>query len=69
MNPSAWVWATPPPDALARLASELDAGRLPPDRQVLKENRLRTVWAVPGVAGGVLLKRYRRRSGEALKTA
>lgn len=69
MNPSAWVWATPPPDALVRLAAELDAGRLPPDRQVLKENRLRTVWAVPGVAGGVLLKRYRRRPGEVLKTA
>lgn len=63
-----WIWASPPTGALSSLCRDLEHGRLPDARQLLKENRLRSVWRVPGAAGELLLKHYRRRPGEGLKT-
>ncbi|MFT7465472.1 MAG: tRNA A-37 threonylcarbamoyl transferase component Bud32 [Pseudohongiellaceae bacterium] len=63
-----WVWASPPHGELSALSRDLEAGLLPADRELIKENRLRSVWRVPGVDGGLLLKHYRIREGEALKT-
>jgi len=63
-----WVWASPPDDALFGLCRILEDGRLPPGRELIKENQLRSVWRIPDLAGGLLLKHYRRRSGEGLKT-
>lgn len=63
-----WVWASPPEGELSALSLALEAGQLPDDRELIKENRLRTVWKVPGVAGDLLLKHYRLREGEGLKT-
>lgn len=63
-----WVWASPPDPALRSLALDLFDGRLPEPRQVLKHNANRTVWRVPDLAGGLILKHYRGRSGEGLKT-
>jgi tRNA A-37 threonylcarbamoyl transferase component Bud32 len=63
-----WVWASPPDEALSDLCRELEAGVLPAGREVIKENRIRSVWRIPDLAGGLLLKHYRLRAGEGLKT-
>ena len=68
MNRLAWVWASPPDESLLGLAGRLEQGDLPEPREVLKHNRHRTVWLLPAPGGGLILKHYRERGGEALKT-
>ena len=60
-----WVWALPPTEALRHFADELVEGRLPPGHEVVKSNRPRTVWRVPQVAGGLLVKHYRVQTKDA----
>ncbi len=54
-----WLWASPPDAAARRVAADLAEGRVPPDAEVLKSNRARTVWRVPTTAGGVILKHFK----------
>ena len=62
-----WVWAVPPEDELRAVADALVRGVLPEGATVIKENRPRSVWAVPDVAGGLLIKHYRVRGKDALR--
>ncbi|MEO8754003.1 MAG: lipopolysaccharide kinase InaA family protein [Casimicrobiaceae bacterium] len=61
-----WWWAAAPAAPLARLADGLAAGRLP-DELPLKAGAGRSVWALPDVSEGVLLKHFKVRGSEALK--
>ncbi|MBC7895087.1 MAG: hypothetical protein H7066_06725, partial [Cytophagaceae bacterium] len=61
-----WWWASPPDAALLELVARLLAGR-PPDEQPLKAGAGRSVWALPHVSDGVLLKHFRVRGSEGLK--
>lgn len=62
-----WLWATPPDETLRALGERLAQGELPDDRVLVKESRARSVWLLPQLAGGVVLKHYRVRGRDALK--
>ena len=62
-----WVWAVPPSAELRSFSAALVRGELPSSSEVVKENRPRTVWRVPDVAGGLLVKHYRVQSKDALR--
>jgi tRNA A-37 threonylcarbamoyl transferase component Bud32 len=68
MGLPSWVWASPPDPTLLALVEGLAEGDLPEPREVLKHNRNRTVWLLPGTPAGLILKHYRRRAGEGFKT-
>lgn len=63
-----WVWAVPPSAELREFAAALVRGELPPSSEVVKQNRPRTVWRVPDVAGGLLVKHYRVQTKDALRS-
>jgi tRNA A-37 threonylcarbamoyl transferase component Bud32 len=63
-----WVWAVPPSEELRDFADDLVQGLLPDSREVVKDNRPRTVWRVPDVAGGLLVKHYRVQPKDALRS-
>lgn len=67
MDSLSWVWASPPDRSLLDLAARLEESGLPQGLRTLKHNRNRTVWLVPDRA--LVLKHYRGRPAEALKTA
>jgi len=61
-----WWWVSQPPPALAAFVEGLAAGHTP-DAPALKAAAGRSVWALPGVSGGILLKHFRVRGAETLK--
>lgn len=67
MSSVSWTFASPPDEALAEVAEGLPEQALPPDAEVIKHSRARTVWRCPDTAGGLLLKHYRVRGLESLK--
>ncbi|MDG2149039.1 MAG: lipopolysaccharide kinase InaA family protein [Planctomycetota bacterium] len=62
-----WVWAVPPSAELRSFSAALVRGELPSSSEVVKENRPRTVWRIPDVAGGLLVKHYRVQAKDALR--
>jgi Lipopolysaccharide kinase (Kdo/WaaP) family len=64
---ASWWWAVAPPADLAALARDLEAGREPPGADVVKAGARRVVWRVPGLAGGLLVKRFAVRGAERWK--
>ncbi len=63
-----WVWAVPPSDELRAFAQDLVRGELPSEGcHVIKQNRPRTVWQLPHVAGGLLVKHYRVQRKDAVR--
>jgi tRNA A-37 threonylcarbamoyl transferase component Bud32 len=62
-----WVWAVPPSAELRDFAEALVRGELPASIEVVKQNRPRTVWRVPDVAGGLLVKHYRVQAKDAIR--
>jgi len=64
--PIRWTWGPAPDEGLLALARQLDAGRLPDDALLIKRRERRSVWALPDVAGGVLLKQFQVRGWEPL---
>ncbi|RKY21922.1 MAG: hypothetical protein DRQ55_02540 [Planctomycetota bacterium] len=68
MGRLSWVWASPPDAPLLALAERLERGDVPVEHEVYKHNRNRTVWRLTGDPAQLVLKHYRGRSGEALKT-
>jgi tRNA A-37 threonylcarbamoyl transferase component Bud32 len=64
-----WWWAVAPSAALAEVAFGLQRGEPPAGATAIKADERRTVWSVPGVAGGLLVKRFAVRGGETLKYA
>ncbi len=63
-----WVWAVPPSAELRAFAEALVAGELPAEAEVVKSNRPRTVWRLPDVAGGLLVKHYRVQAKDAVRS-
>ena len=53
-----WVWATPPDEELRQLGRALGDGDLPEGLDLVKSNRARSVWRLPGVGGGLIVKRF-----------
>lgn len=64
--PIRWTWGTAPDESLVALTQRLEAGRMPADEQLIKRGERRAVWALPEIAGGVLLKQFRVRGAEPL---
>jgi tRNA A-37 threonylcarbamoyl transferase component Bud32 len=64
-----WWWAVAPSAELAGVARALEAGADPPGAQPIKAGARRAVWALPGVAGGLLVKRFEVRGAERWKYA
>jgi hypothetical protein len=64
--PIRWTWGSAPDEGLQALARQLEEGRLPDDAGLIKRGDRRAVWALPQVAGGVLLKHFRIRGWEPL---
>jgi tRNA A-37 threonylcarbamoyl transferase component Bud32 len=64
-----WWWAVAPSPALADLARGLQRGEAPPGARAIKSDARRSVWSVPDVDGGLLVKRFEVRGGEVLKYA
>ena len=63
-----WVWAVPPTTDLRQFSDDLCRGELPAEVEVIKDNRPRTVWRVPDVAGGLLVKHYRVQRKDAIRS-
>ena len=64
-----WWWAAAPSAELAGVARALEAGGAPPCARPIKLGARRAVWALPDVAGGLLLKRFEVRGAERWKYA
>ncbi len=59
-----WSLAFAPDAELAALVRALPGGPLPPQALPIKEGARRSVWALPGPAGGVLAKRFALRGAD-----
>jgi tRNA A-37 threonylcarbamoyl transferase component Bud32 len=64
-----WWWAVAPSAELAGVARALEAGLDPPGAAPIKSGARRSVWALPDLAGGLLVKRFEVRGGERWKYA
>lgn len=64
-----WFWAVAPGADLALLARRLESAPGLQGALVIKENGRRSVWKVPDVAGGLLVKHFAVRGSERLKYA